>query len=257
MTSSQLLPREHGAYAQLAFPLLTGLALARFAPGALAFAVGVVSVFLAHEPVAILAGVRGPRLRDKLAAAAHKRLAFLGGAAILALVAAAGLAPGRAWLAAGAPAVLAAPLASFFGRRAIKSVAGEMLVAGALSALVLPLALTTPVTWARAGTAALVWMGAYLPAVLAVHAVKARHLRRARHPWTLWATPVAAAIVVVAALVAAALLPWPALTTLAVLPPALAVLAIGLAPPHPRHLKRIGWAMVAADTLALVLVLAL
>ncbi len=258
MANAELLPREHGAYAQLAFPLLTGLALARFHPGAIAFAVGATSVFLAHEPVTILAGGRGPRLRDKLAGAARRRLLFLGGAGLLALVAAVGLAPARAWLFALVPAAIGAPLAPFFGRREIKSVAGEALVASALSALVLPLALTAPVTVARAVVAALVWLAAYFPAVLAVHAVKAKHLRRAERRWTLLATPVSAALVVVAAVVAAASLPGPAtLSALAVLPPALAVLVLGLFPPHPRHLKRIGWAMVTVDALALVLLLLL
>lgn len=47
MTSKRsLLPREHGAYAELLFPLLTGLALGRPRPAAVGFALAAVLFFL-------------------------------------------------------------------------------------------------------------------------------------------------------------------------------------------------------------------
>jgi hypothetical protein len=252
-----LLPREHGAYAQLAFPLLTGLGYARFQPGAVAFAVAALALFLAHEPVAVLSGVRGARLRGELEEAARGRLAFLAAAAAVAAVAAVGLAPLRGWLGAAVPAALGALLLPLFGRRGIKSVTGETLVAAASASLVLPLALTGPVPAERAVLAAAVWLAVYVPSILAVHAVKARHRAKAERRWTLAATPVASAAIGVTGVALALLLPPWGRPALAVLPPVLATLVVGLALPHPRHLKRIGWTMVAAYAAALVLLLGL
>ena len=42
---------------------------------------------------------------------------------------------------------------------------------------------------------------------------------------------------------------------LAVLPPALGVLAMTFLQPHPRHLKKVGWTLVGANTAALVILL--
>jgi YwiC-like protein len=58
-----VLPREHGAYSQMALPLVTSLVVARAAPPALFVAVAVVCGFLAHEPLLLLMGGRGVRAR--------------------------------------------------------------------------------------------------------------------------------------------------------------------------------------------------
>ncbi len=251
------MPREHGAYAQLGFPLATGLIYARADGGAIAFAVAAVALFLAHEPLAVLSGARGARLADTLRLHARRRALALGGAVLLALAAAVGLAPPRAWMAALLPAGLALLLLPLLGTRRLKSVPGEVLVAAVFSSSVVPLALSGPATWRAAGVAAAVWFAAIVPAVLSVHAIKFNHKGRGPGAWTLTAAPAAAGLVITAALAAALILPPWALDFLAVLPPAAAVLATSLFPPHPRHLKRVGWTLVAADTLALGLLLAL
>ena len=169
---SGLMPREHGAYAQLGFPLATGLILARGDLGAVGFAVVAISLFLMHEPVAVLAGVRGARLKDTLSTVAWQRILILGAAAGLGLVAAIALAPSRAWMAALLPGGLALLLLPALGTRRLKSLPGETLVAAVFSSSLLPLALCGPVSWRGAGVAALVWFAAVLPAILAVHAIK-------------------------------------------------------------------------------------
>ncbi len=254
---SGLMPREHGAYAQLGFPLATGLILSRGDAGAIGFAVAAMAFFLIHEPVAVLAGVRGVRLKDALGAVARRRILTLGAAAALGLVAALGLAPPRAWMAAVLPGGLALLLLPLLGTRRLKSLPGETLVAAVFSTSVLPLALCGPVAWRTAGVAAGVWFAAVLPAILAVHAIKVAFKGRPEGRWTLGAAPGLAGTVIVGAIAAALLLPAWALKLLAVLPPAAAVLFMGFSLPHPRHLKRVGWTMVAADTLALVLLLIL
>ena len=80
---SSLLPREHGAYAELAFPLLTGVALGAPSLPVLALASAAVAFFLANEPVAILLGARGGRIKDQQGQRAKRRGLVLIGAGIL------------------------------------------------------------------------------------------------------------------------------------------------------------------------------
>lgn len=252
-----LMPREHGAYAQLGFPLLTGLVYSGGDPGAVAFAVAAVAVFLAHEPLAIRSGMRGARLQDQLGSAARRRLLFLAGVALAGALAAALLAPPRAWLAALVPAGLGLLLVPVLGTRGIKSVRAELVAAAAFAAAVLPLALSAPdVTPFDAGLAAVVWFLAIVPAIYAVHAIKAAVRRRPGEVWVIRVAPPVAAAVAVTAAASARFLPG-ADDLHAALVPVLASLVITLRLPHPRHLKRVGWAMVTADSAALVLLLVL
>ncbi len=86
--NKHLLPREHGAYAELGFPLLSGLVLG--SPGAASwlFVAAAILLFLANEPLVILLGVRGRRAREEMGPAARRLVLGLGG-----LGAAAGLSP--------------------------------------------------------------------------------------------------------------------------------------------------------------------
>lgn len=254
---SGLMPREHGAYAQLGFPLLTGLIYSRGHPGAVAFAVAAIAFFVAHEPLAVLSGMRGVRLQEQLRAPARRRILFLAGAALAGGLAAIGLAPARAWMAAVLPGGLALLLLPLLGTKRIKSVPGELLVAAAFSTSVLPLALSGPATWGEAGLAAAVWFGAVVPAIFAVHAIKVKQKDRVEGRWAIVAAPASAGLFILAALLAVILYGRPVADALAVFPPATASFAVGLILPHARHLKRVGWAMVTADTMALILLILL
>src|SRR5204862_336839 len=57
----RVFPKEHGAYGQLLFPLATVLVVGRRTPAALTLAAAAVLAFLAHEPLLVLLGHRGPR----------------------------------------------------------------------------------------------------------------------------------------------------------------------------------------------------
>jgi hypothetical protein len=254
---ASLLPKEHGAYAQLGFPLATGLWYGAGQPGALAFAAAAVTLFLAHEPLSVLVGLRGVRLRDALVLPARRRLWLLVGLGALSLVLAALVAPGRAWVGALVPLAPGLALVPLFLARRVKTLAGEVVAVLAFSGSLVPVALSGPATWAEAGLGAAVWAAVFVPAVVAVHAVKASHKGKPRSRWLVPATPALAALAVVAAALVADGALEPGRRALAVLPSALVVAGVGLVLPHPRHLKRIGWVLVGANVLTLVLLLAL
>lgn len=279
-----LLPKEHGAYAELAFPLITGLALAPPSAAALALGGAAVALFLANEPVAILLGARGRRLKGETADRARSRFAFLlGGATGLGLL---GIwrAGQEIWpevLFPAAAAFLLIPLV-FQGRQ--KTLSGEFLVITAFATLPLPLAAASGADPARALAATGVWWISFALGTLEVHAIKARLKDTAKTQWTRWGSPVAAAATVTLGLWLALGQASPLLrrwsdtftdgastglaaqwayeamrvippAAVAILPPALAILVLSLIRVHPRRLKRVGWTLVGGNTLALVLLL--
>ena len=182
---------------------------------------------------------------------------ILGAAAVLGLVAAMGLAPPRAWLGALLPGGLGLFLVPLLGTRKMKSLPAETLAAAVFSSSVLPVALCGPVAWREAAVATAVWFAAVLPAIFAVHAIKVAFKGKEDGRWTLIAAPASAGLVAVGAVAGALLLPPWGLELLAALPPALAVLVLQAIRPHPKHLKRVGWTMVASNTATLALLLAL
>src|SRR5688500_4144735 len=64
--AATMLPREHGAYGQVAFPILTAFLVSDITVAGLLIAAAVVAGFLAHEPAAVLLGLRGTRARRDL-----------------------------------------------------------------------------------------------------------------------------------------------------------------------------------------------
>jgi hypothetical protein len=70
-----LLPKEHGAYGQLAFPLITALIVAGLSVAGALLTVAVVAAFLAHEPAAVVLDQRGARARRELGGSAIRWLA--------------------------------------------------------------------------------------------------------------------------------------------------------------------------------------
>lgn len=268
-TSSRLLPREHGAYAQLAFPVLTGLLLSWPSPAALLLAGAAVSFFLANEPLAILLGVRGVRLLDREGERARKRAGLLlaagsvlGGLGVL-------LGWPVVWPEILPPAGAGLLLIPVVRAGRQKSLPGEILVLTAFSTLVLPLVAASGGDPVRALLATGVWWLSFLLATLEVHAIKARLKNRGPYRWTRFASPVSAGVLVVVAAWVALGQGRPVVQALgldegwrylppaaaALLPPAVAILALSMIRVHPRHLKRVGWTLVGANGLTLILLL--
>lgn len=255
MTPSSLMPREHGAYAEVTLPLLTGWLIGGWSLGALALTVAVVSAFLAAEPAAVLTGVRGERLLQELRRAAQLRLASL----VLTSVASGIVAllllpvPAKAWLAL--PTGLAAGFVPIVALGKQKALPSELLMAAVLSSLVMPLAIGGGGDWTRAVWAASTWFAVFALATVAVHTLKAVHKRTRTARGLQWATAVGSVAVAVAVLLVWRLTPLSLPAVAAPLLPASMAVGFVVRPVHPRHLRRVGWTIVGVNVVVLLLLL--
>jgi hypothetical protein len=246
-----LLPREHGAWGQLAFPLATALNIGGPRPAAVLLSAAVVAAFLAHEPLLVVLGQRGFRARD-----AHGRRALR--ALVAAGVAAAALGAAGLWLSSPAARLAALP-ALTLGAGAIvaasarleRTTVGELVVAAALAACAAPVALAGGASPLAARSAAIGWGAAFAAAILPVRAV----LLRARTKGEVDPRPLAALAVIGlqgVALVAAAhgLVAWAG--AVGILPVFAAGLAITVLPVRPQRLTEVGWSRVVASVATLL-----
>jgi hypothetical protein len=249
--NKHLLPREHGAYAELGFPLLSGLILG--SPGAAAWllAAAAVLLFLANEPLVVLLGVRGKRAREEHAAGARRSLALLAGLGIAAGIAALWTAPEQArWLSL-VPAILALGLVPVVLSRNLKTLPGEIVAGAAFSAMHLPVAAAGGVSGPALWGPPVLWFAVTVCATLAVHAIKSRVTGAT--PWVVPAATWTGRLALLVALAAWVWMPgWRPVALAACLPLA-GVVAVNRLALSPRKLKHVGWAVVAANALAVTI----
>jgi hypothetical protein len=246
-----LLPREHGAYGQLAMPLVTGLAVARPSPSAFALAAAFILAFVAHEPLLVLLGQRGRRLQSEEGGRAARLLAGLGLATAAAGIVGLALAPRDARVALAFPLLLGLAVAAFVWRRLEKTTTGELLVAAAFAACGAVVALAGGATRLTAAALALAWLLAFAAATFSVRAVLRRLKTKGAEDRRLVAA-VAALAILVAAWVLSARAGLHAAVPLSLVPMVIASLALAVVPVAPRRLKAVGWAIVAASVVTLV-----
>jgi len=250
-----LLPQEHGAWGQLALPLLSALLLAEGPwPAPALLAAATVAGFLAHEPWLVLLGHRGPRALSESGPRARRHLwGWLAAAAATGL-AGAWLASPAARLALLLPGLFGAGTIAFVLARRERTIPGELTVVSALASSGLAVALaggaSAAVAWLATGT----WLTAFAASVFAVQVVLARaHRKEARDPGRLHAAA-ALALYLAAGLAAAALVPgrgW--VLAGAAAPTVLLSLAVCLGPFTAQQLRRLGWSLVAATSATLVI----
>jgi hypothetical protein len=248
-----VLPREYGAYAELAFPVLSAFLAGGVSRAGLGFALAVVAGFLVREPLAVLNGVRGARLAASLGAPARRAALLLVALGAIGALGGLWLAPPAARLGVLIPGAFAVGLAPALLRGRPKTLGAEVLVALALAGMILPIGLCGTMTWKAAVLATSVWAASFVLATLSVHAIKARAKPALGGAWTLWATPALGLAIPGGGLVGAVLGRVPMAVGLAVVPSALVVLAATVLRPHPRQLKRLGWSLVAANVVTLAL----
>jgi hypothetical protein len=249
-----MLPHEHGAWGQLAMPLLTALAIGRPGVAPTALAAAVVLAFIAHEPLLVLLGQRGRRVAEEEAPRARRWLAVTGGLAVLSGALGIALAPAAARVALALPAGLAVVVALLVWRRLEKTTLGEIVVAAALSSAGWAVALAARAPSEDALAAALAWILAFAAATLGVRVILLRARSKGAHdPGKLHAV-LAAALAGVAVLLSAAGLP--AALAWATLPTALLSIIVCLARFSPKRLRPLGWAIVGSSALTLVILVA-
>jgi hypothetical protein len=245
------LPREHGAYGQIAFPLGAALLVAGLSAPGLLLAAGAIAAFLAHEPAAILLGQRGPRARRELGAAATRWLTccLLVGAGT---AAAAALMLDRALLwSLAVPALPSLLLAVAMLRGREKSWYGETAAACAFSGVVVPVTLATGASVEVALSVAIPFLVLFTTTTLAVRVV----ILRVRGGGNARATAAtrratlaicAASTVLLATITTGQWLPWWVMVAAA---PGLIVAAVVVTrPPSPARLRLLGWTLVGVST---------
>ncbi|MBP9896799.1 MAG: YwiC-like family protein [Gemmatimonadales bacterium] len=172
-----LWPREHGAYIQLLVPLITSLLATGLRWAAVAIAVGAGFAFLASEPLRVMLGGRGPRMREATAARARTRFATFAALALMAGGTGLALAPATvSWLALPlAPLVAFVIVASRRGN--VQTVLGECVAAVALAGAGAPVAVAGGMNLRDALVVWSAWSLAYATTVIVVHHVIAHHRR--------------------------------------------------------------------------------
>jgi hypothetical protein len=246
-----LFPREHGAYAEVLFPLLTVLLLGRVSLAGALLGVGIVAAFLLHEPILVLLGRRGSQAQQNQGHRARQRVFLL--AAVAVVCAAWGL-----WLAgpevrwAGAfllpPVVLLGGLVAF---KRHKTWFGEGLVALVLSCAAIPVALAGGVgvwgAWAIAGT----WTTVFLVGTATVHAIFARSRTGSRRT----AVGVIAVDLLLMAVATTLVVNGSPRWMLAPVPAALVSACILGVDLSPKRLMVLGWTLVSSNLITLMILL--
>lgn len=253
---SAMLPREHGAYAQLGFPLLTAILLGGPDPAVLLLSIGIVAAFLLHEPIMVLTGGRGGRAQRMEGERARKRLTILGAVALIAGLAGLWLAPMEARAAALVPAGLALLLLPLTLTRREKTTTGELLVAMTLPSTMIPVAIAGGVSPSTAVIAAAVWAVVFGLGTLTVRAIIARAKKNVRPSWPPALAPILSGLAIAVALALAISGVFPTIAAIAVVPTALVALVFGVLDVHPRNLRRMGWSLVASNIAVLAALIA-
>jgi hypothetical protein len=166
-----LFPREHGAYGQMGFPLVTSLMVAELSRGAVLFAAVVIAGFLAHEPVTILSGARGMRARRERGRTAALQLWICGAIGLSGAVGALATMDSPIWWSLLVPAVPALCVAAATLRRREKSWFGEVAAALAFSAAAVPVAMAGGATVRHAVSIAIPFALLFVTSTLAVRVV--------------------------------------------------------------------------------------
>jgi hypothetical protein len=256
---SAFLPREHGAYGQIAFPLVAAFAVAGASGPGLALSAAVIAAFLAHEPAAIVLGLRGSRARRDLGAAAARGLGLclaIGTAA--ALTAALLMDPPVRWSLA-VPAIPAAVLATAMLAGREKSWYGETAAALAFAGVAIPLTMAAGASTDVALAVAIPFALLFTTTTLAVRVVILR-VRGGGDPRATAATQRATLTVSVAAFALIAILTWAGWleppVMVAAAPGLLTAAVVAARPPAATRLRSLGWSLVAVSTLTALLVVA-
>jgi hypothetical protein len=254
-----MIPREHGAYAELLFPMATVFLGGAPSGSTWLLAIGATACFFANEPLLVLFGQRGSRVRREDGDRAKRALLIFSLAALSAGVAGLLLAPRSAQIAVGLPLLLGLALVMTAVQGLERSMFGEALAAGALSSVAIPLGFSAGLDPTPTLAVAMIWLVTSLLGTavvrLTVTRTKAKTDDERKQVQSKRALLILVCLVVVAVGVAAPFAPRVGLWVLAAaVPVAVVVLAMAALRPTARRLRLMGWSLVAANLCSLIAV---
>ena len=255
----KMVPREHGAYAELLFPIVTVFLGGSPTTSTWLLAIGAIAAFLSNEPLLVLFGQRGTRTKREESDRAKRALLIFALVALGTGVAGLVLAPAVVQYAVGVPLVLGAALVMLAIQGLERSMVGEGLAAATLSSIAIPLGLSAGFDLTSTLAVALIWLVTSLLGTAVVRLTVARakaktdeELARVRFKRALL---VLVSLAVIAVGVAA---PYGSRVSLWVLaaavPVAVVVLVMAAVQPTARRLRLMGWSLVAANLCSLIVV---
>lgn len=245
--ATKLHPKEHGAYAILAIPIVTAMIVA--GPTVVGFCVAIASVsgFLAHEPLLVAWGHRGQRAKSSTPGANSRLIAYL---AIACCAGSVAMLLGASHVRLSLLACLIIAMIGFALALAGKhrTTAGQIWGVIGLSVPSVPILLAGSVETAPAITIWITWLLGFMATTFAVHSVIAAQKRRPRAVHATILSVVTLAVVVgasqeispIAAIVPMVLVSW----------------VLFFRPPPARYLKRVGWTLVTATVLTALIIIA-
>ncbi len=244
--SAKLKPKEHGAYAIIGVPIVTALILSGFTWVGISVSLAAVCGFLAHEPMLVRLGHRGGRAQ-KSSPQATKRLSILtllllisGGIAM----AAGSMQVRYALLGCGLLATTSFVLAY---RGAHRSFPGQLWGVIGLSAPCVPILLSGSDSSTQGWVVWFAWLIGFLSTTVAVRAVIAAQKQQSTNQhWMI--------LVTLTGLLTALALNGQVIY-LTVVPMVLLSWYLLVFPPPARHLKRVGWTLVAGTILSAILMI--
>ncbi len=248
-----LVPGEHGAYGQLAFPLIAALGLATLEPAALLLVVAFVAAFIAHEPLLVLLGQRGPRARREQQDAAVKTLVWAGATAIADAAIAMVFMPPRLRWTVFVPAAFALAAVPMILQKQQKTATGEMHVALTLASCALPVGVASGAGPQEAAACWFIFTLGFWSATLAVRATIARQRREPSARLRVGAVLIALASPFIVSILSRRF-GLHSMLWLSTLPLGIVAVVLAAMPPSARRLRTVGWLLMAGGALAAVLV---
>lgn len=254
-----MVPREHGAYAELLFPIATVLLGGKPAVSTVLLAVAAVGCFLANEPLLVLLGERGGRAKRRQSDRAKRALLIFLLIALGAGFAGFILAPRGVRIAVILPLLLGGGLVLMAVQGLERTMFGEALAAAALSSLAIPLGLSAGLQPTAALAVTLIW---FLSSSLGTSIVRLTISRtKSKTPEAQRRVAWKRGFLMLVCLVAIAVgvgAPFGARAGFwvlaAVVPVALVVFVMAALRPTTRRLRLMGWSLVAANLCSLIAV---
>jgi hypothetical protein len=258
-TERKMIPREHGAYAELLFPIATVFLAGAPTTSTVLLAIAAIAAFLANEPLLVLVGDRGTRLQRTESDRAKRALLVFGLVAVGAGIGGVLTAPSAAQIAVILPMLLGGGVFLIAVQGLERSMFGQGLAAAALSSVAVPLGLSAGLSVTASFSVALIWAVTALLGTSIVRLTVARTKAKTKEEKASVAFKrtllIAACLLVIGVGAAAPFGKSIGLWVLAAaVPVAVVVLIMAVFRPTSHRLRMMGWSLVGASLLSLIAV---